>query len=319
MNLKAILENVKTVGITGHVRPDGDCTGSTLALFNYIKTNFKNVEPVLFLEYTDPAFDYLNGINEIKHEPVKGAEFDVFFVLDCATIDRIKPFAEMYETSKKKVCIDHHVSNAGSFADVNEIQPEASSTCEVLYGLLEEDKITKDVAECLYTGIIHDTGVFKYECTSDKTLSIAGKLINYGFDFTSIIDNSFYARSFEASKALGIALSKSVMFDEGFGIYSILTPEDVESVKAKPSDLGGIVEQLRLTSGVEIAVFIYPGDGAKKVSLRSKKMIDVSRLAESYGGGGHVRAAGFSSFKGYDEILESVFKYVKDEKEKADV
>ena len=244
MNLKAILENVKTVGITGHVRPDGDCTGSTLALFNYIKTNFKNVEPVLFLEYTDPAFDYLNGINEIKHEPVKGAEFDVFFVLDCATIDRIKPFAEMYETSKKKVCIDHHVSNAGSFADVNEIQPEASSTCEVLYGLLEEDKITKDVAECLYTGIIHDTGVFKYECTSDKTLSIAGKLINYGFDFTSIIDNSFYARSFEASKALGIALSKSVMFDEGFGIYSILTPEDVESVKAKPSDLGGIVEQL---------------------------------------------------------------------------
>lgn len=319
MDLDQILKNAKNVGITGHVRPDGDCTGSTLALYNYIRTNYPKTCPKLFLEETDPAFNYLKGIDEILHEPVKDAGFDVFFVLDCATQDRIKPFIDMFNAAAKTVCIDHHVTNEGIFADINEIQPDASSTCEVLYGLLDESRINRDIAECLYTGIIHDTGVFKYECTSEKTLNIAGRLINYGFDFTSIIDNSFYARTFEASKALGIALSKSVLFDDGFGIYSILTPDEVKEVNAAPSDLGGIVEQLRLTAGVEIAALIYSGDGAKKISLRSKKTVDVSGLAAKYGGGGHVRAAGFTSFKGYDEILKSIFDYVKEEKEKANV
>ncbi len=177
MDLRSILENAKTVGITGHVRPDGDCTGSTLALYNYIKKYFKDIDPFLFLEETDPSFNYLKDINEIKHEPVKDMTYDVFFVLDCASEDRIRPFSDMFKNAVKTVCIDHHVSNKGGFADFNEIQPDASSTCEVLYGLLEESLIDKDIAECLYTGIIHDTGVFKYECTSEKTMNIAGKLI----------------------------------------------------------------------------------------------------------------------------------------------
>ncbi len=312
MDLSTILTGAKTVAITGHVRPDGDCTGSTLALFNYIRNNYKDIEPHIYLEETDPSFKFLCGINEIKHEPDTDKVFDVFFVLDCSTSDRIKPFIDMFNSAKKTVCIDHHVSNDGSFAEFNEIKGDASSTCEVLYELLDEKLINKDIAECLYTGIVHDTGVFKYECTSEKTLTIAAKLITYGFDFTSIIDNSFYARTFEASKALGIVLSKSVLFDDGFGIYSILTPEELKETNASASDLGGIVEQLRLTKGVEVAIFIYPGDGCKKVSLRSKKLIDVSVIASKYGGGGHIRAAGFSSYKGYDEILQDVCDCIKE-------
>ena len=310
MDLAGILQKAGSVAITGHVRPDGDATGSALALYWYIRENFPGVEADVYLEETDPSFNYLRGIDKIKHEPDTLKHYDVFFVVDCATIDRIKPFAALFAATPVKVCIDHHVSSDGDFADFNEIRPDASSTCEVLYGLLDKDKLSKDIAECLYTGLVHDTGVFKYECTSPETMRIAAKLMEYDFDFTKIIDDSFYARSFEAGKALGIALEKAQYFCDGYGIYSILTPADIQESKAGKSDLGGIVEQLRLTGGAEVAVFIYPGEGEKKISLRSKKKIDVAAFAKAHGGGGHIRAAGFSSYKGYNEIMDEISAYV---------
>lgn len=310
MDLAEILKNKKSAAITGHVRPDGDATGSCLALYRYIKKNFNDLEVSLYLEETDPAFDYLKGIDVIKHEPETPAiPVDVFFVLDCANEDRIKPFASVCEAAAMRVCIDHHVSSDGDFADVNVIEPDASSTCEVLYRLLDKDKLDKDIAECLYTGIIHDTGVFKYECTTPETMCIASELMKYGFDFSGIIDESFYSRSFQAGKALGIALDKARYFCDGYGIYSYLTEEDVERSGATKQDLGGIVEQLRLTGGAELAVFIYPGDGDKKVSLRSKKEVDVAAYAKSQGGGGHVRAAGFSTGKDYEDIINDICEY----------
>ena len=309
MNLDEILKNNKNIAITGHVRPDGDATGSCLALYRYIKNNYKNCKVEIYLEETDPAFYYLRGIDEIKHEPDPFKDYDVFFVLDCATSDRIKPFASVFEGAKLKVCIDHHVSSDGDFADLNEIDPLASSTCEVLYRLLDKDKINKDIAECLYTGLVHDTGVFKYESTSPETMRIAADLMEFGFDFTKIIDDSFYARSFAAGKALGIALDKAECFCDGYGIYSILTPADIQETGAGKQDLGGVVEQLRLTGGAELAVFIYPGEGEKKISLRSKKEVDVAAFAKAHGGGGHIRAAGFSSYKGYNEIISEISAY----------
>lgn len=309
MILDDILKNKATVAITGHVRPDGDATGSCLAIYRYIKSNYADKDVDIYLEDTDPAFDYLSGIENIKHEPDPLKRYDVFFVLDCATVDRIKPFASVYQTAALKVCIDHHVSSSGDFADINEIDPFASSTCEVLYRLLDKNKLNKDIAECLYIGIIHDTGVFKYESTSPETMRIAADLMEYGFDFTKIIDDSFYSRSFAAGKALGIALDKAEYFCDGYGIYSILTPADIIKTNAGKQDLGGIVEQLRLTGGAEMAVFIYPGEGEKKISLRSKKEVDVAAFAKAHGGGGHVRAAGYSSYKGYDEIISEICAY----------
>ena len=309
MNIDEILKDKKNIAVTGHVRPDGDATGSCLALYMYIKNNFKDTEVDIYLEETDPAFDYLSGIDDIKHEPDPLKKYDVFFVLDCATSDRIKPFASVYESAGLKVCIDHHVSSEGDFADINEIDPEASSTCEVLYRLLDKKKINKDIAECIYTGLVHDTGVFKYESTSPATMRIAADLMEYGFDFTRIIDESFYSRSFAAGKALGIALDKAEYFCDGYGIYSILTPADIQETGAGKQDLGGIVEQLRLTGGSELAGFIYPGEGEKKISLRSKKVVDVAAFAKAHGGGGHIRAAGFSSYKGYNEIISEISAY----------
>ena len=311
MNLTAILENANKIAITGHVNPDGDCTGSTLALYRYICINYPNIEVDLYLEETNSSFNYLAGIDSIKHEPDTEKIYDVFFTLDCASEDRIKPFAICYKNSKLKVCIDHHVSNSGAFADENVIKPDASSTCEVLFDLLDYKKLDVEIAKCLYTGLIHDTGVFKYQSTSPHTLNIAARLIEFRFDFTSIIDDTFYSRTYNAGRALGYILSKSELFLDGYGIYSIFTPEEMEEFKISSKELGGVVEQLRLTEGVEVAMFIYPGNGAKKVSTRSKAHIDVSKFAEMFGGGGHIRAAGFSSYKGYKDIVNDFIAYVE--------
>lgn len=312
MNLEQILSGKKTVGITGHVRPDGDCIGSSLALYHYIRRNYPGIEADLYLEDNGRAFDYLKGLDVIKHEPDNSRHYDVFFALDCGNADRIKPFISMYDDADERVCIDHHMSTGNDFATHTHVLPASSSTCEVLYGLFDKDKIDKDIAECLYTGLIHDTGVFKYQATSPETMRMAAHLMEFGFDFTSIIDDSFYARTYRAAKALGLVLSKSELFLDGYGIYSILTPEEMKEIGVTGAEIGGVVEQLRLTDGVELAVFIYPGEGEKKISLRSKKELDVCALATSMGGGGHERAAGFSSYKGYNEIMDVIEKYAKE-------
>lgn len=309
MDLEKILSGKKRIGITGHVRPDGDCIGSSLALYHYIRKNFKGIEADLYLEDNGRAFDYLKGLDIIKHEPDNTRHYDVFFALDCGNEDRIKPFVSMYDDADVKVCIDHHMSTGDDFATETHVLPLASSTCEVLYGLFDKDKIDRDIAECLYTGLIHDTGVFKYQATSPDTMRMAAHLMEFGFDFTSIIDDSFYARTYKASKALGLVLSKSGLFMDGYGIYSTLTPEEMSKIGVTSAEIGGVVEQLRLTEGVEIAVFIYPGEDDKKVSLRSKHELDVCELATMFGGGGHERAAGFSTDMDYGEIMSRIEEY----------
>ena len=312
MKLEEILSGKKYVGITGHVRPDGDCIGSSLALYHYIRKNFPDIEADLYLEDNGRAFDYLKDLDIIKHEPDDTRHYDVFFALDCGNDDRIRPFISMYNAADERVCIDHHMSTGDDFADKTHVLPLASSTCEVLYGLFDKDKIDKDIAECLYTGLIHDTGVFKYQSTSPETMRMAAHLMEFGFDFTSIIDDSFYARTYNAAKALGLVLSKSELFLDGYGIYAVLTTEEMKGIGVTAAEIGGVVEQLRLTEGVELAVFIYPGEEDKKVSLRSKKELDVCELAKSFGGGGHERAAGFSSDKDYDEIMQIIEDYARE-------
>ena len=201
MILSDILKDVKSVGITGHIRPDGDCTGSVLALYNYIVENMPETDVDLYLEQPGSEFYYLKNIDKIKNTP-EDKKYDVFFVLDCSSLDRIEPFISCFNNASKTVCIDHHVSNTG-FTDLSKIEPQASSACEVLYGTMDADKISRNVAECIYTGIIHDTGVFKYSCTSKKTMEIAGEMMEKGIDYSDIIDNTFYKKTYVQNQILG--------------------------------------------------------------------------------------------------------------------
>ena len=310
MILSDILKDVKSVGITGHIRPDGDCTGSVLSLYNYIVENMPETDVDLYLEQPGSEFYYLKNIDKIKNTP-EDKKYDVFFVLDCSSLDRIEPFISCFNNASKTVCIDHHVSNTG-FTDLSKIEPQASSACEVLYGTMDADKISRNVAECIYTGIIHDTGVFKYSCTSKKTMEIAGEMMEKGIDYSDIIDNTFYKKTYVQNQILGRALLESVLFYDGKCIFTTVTMDEMEFYGVTGRELGGIVEQLRLTDGVEVAIFLYQtGEEEYKVSLRSKKKIDVAAIATQFGGGGHVRAAGYTAKGSVYQIINSIGELIE--------
>lgn len=310
MILSDILKDVKSVGITGHIGPDGDCTGSVLALYNYIVENMPETDVDLYLEQPGSEFYYLKNIDKIKNTP-EDKKYDVFFVLDCSSLDRIEPFISCFNNASKTVCIDHHVSNTG-FTDLSKIEPQASSACEVLYGTMDADKISRNVAECIYTGIIHDTGVFKYSCTSKKTMEIAGEMMEKGIDYSDIIDNTFYKKTYVQNQILGRALLESVLFYDGKCIFTTVTMDEMEFYGVTGRELGGIVEQLRLTDGVEVAIFLYQtGEEEYKVSLRSKKKIDVAAIATQFGGGGHVRAAGYTAKGSVYQIINSIGELIE--------
>ena len=310
MILSDILKDVKSVGITGHIRPDGDCTGSVLALYNYIVENMPETDVDLYLEQPGSEFYYIKNIDKIKNTP-EDKKYDVFFVLDCSSLDRIEPFISCFNNASKTVCIDHHVSNTG-FTDLSKIEPQASSACEVLYGTMDADKISRNVAECIYTGIIHDTGVFKYSCTSKKTMEIAGEMMEKGIDYSDIIDNTFYKKTYVQNQILGRALLESVLFYDGKCIFTTVTMDEMEFYCVTGRELGGIVEQLRLTDGVEVAIFLYQtGEEEYKVSLRSKKKIDVAAIATQFGGGGHVRAAGYTAKGSVYQIINSIGELIE--------
>lgn len=310
MILSDILKDVKSVGITGHIRPDGDCTGSVLALYNYIVENMPETDVDLYLEQPGSEFYYLKNIDKIKNTP-EDKKYDVFFALDCSSLDRIEPFISCFNNASKTVCIDHHVSNTG-FTDLSKIEPQASSACEVLYGTMDADKISRNVAECIYTGIIHDTGVFKYSCTSKKTMEIAGEMMEKGIDYSDIIDNTFYKKTYVQNQILGRALLESVLFYDGKCIFTTVTMDEMEFYGVTGRELGGIVEQLRLTDGVEVAIFLYQtGEEEYKVSLRSKKKIDVAAIATQFGGGGHVRAAGYTAKGSVYQIINSIGELIE--------
>ncbi len=312
MKIDQLLEGVSSVGITGHVRPDGDCLGSTLGLYNYIKHNRPDIDVDVYLEQPSEEFMFMANIDEVLQAP-KDIAYDIFFVLDSSSLDRIEPFISCYEHAKKTVCIDHHISNT-EYADENLVMPKASSASEVLYTTLDADKIDKNVAECIYTGIIHDTGVFKYSDTSAQTMKIAGEMMEYGIDYSSIIDNSFYKKTYIQNQILGRALLESILFYDGRCIFSSVTREEMEFYGVTGKELGGIVEQLRLTDGVEVAIFLYETDTEEyKVSLRSKKKIDVSKIALHYGGGGHIRAAGFTAKGTVHTIVNKIGEMIEEQ------
>ena len=289
--LEQMLEQTGSVVILGHVRPDGDCLGSTLGLYHYIQTNYPAIRAAVYLEESSPKFGYLAGYDAILHETDE-ERYELCICLDCGDEERLGSFGVFLANASKSLCLDHHITNT-RFCEVNLVSENASSTCEVLFEQLDEEKIDKAAAECLYTGLIHDTGVFKYSCTSARPMEIAGKLMAKGIDFGSIIDNSFYKKTYVQNQILGRALLESITFLDGKCIFSALRQSEMEFYGVNGKDMDGIIDQLRLTEGVEVAIFMYQtGPQEFKVSLRSQNAVDVSRIASYFGGGGHVRAAG---------------------------
>ena len=305
------LTGKETVGIAGHVRPDGDCVGSTLAIYNYIKEYYPQIDVRLYLEPIPNVFKFLRYADEIRSDYTDEIVFDLFIVCDCGDEGRLGNAVKYYENAKNTLCIDHHVSNQ-EFAQHNYIFPDASSTCELVYGLFDRAHITKEIAECLYTGMVHDTGVFQYSCTSAKTMNIAGQLMELGIDYSEIVDATFYTKTYAQNQILGQALLDSRLYLDGRCIISVVTKEEMDEFGVLPKHLDGIVNQLRVTKGVVVAAFMYQNeDGSFKVSLRANGDFDVAELAMHFGGGGHVKAAGYTAFEDAETAKDILLKEIE--------
>ena len=321
-NLKELLEGKQSVALGGQVRPDGDCVGSTMGLYLYLKENFPQIETDLYLESVPEAYSMIRHTDEVKSELPEGKIYDLFICMDCGDLQRLGFSQKLFIESKQTACIDHHVSNE-AFADVNYIVPDASSTSELVYNLLDYDKMSLETAEALYMGIAHDTGIFRYSCTSPETMEAAAQLMRKGVDTAKITDRTYYEKTYIQNQILGKALLESIMVLDQRCIVSVVRLKEMEFFKAKPSDLEGIVSQMRQTKGVEVAMFLHEtASQTFKVSLRSKEQVDVSSIAKYFGGGGHVRAAGVTMKGSVHDVINNltalIEKQLDEKKEQED-
>jgi len=306
IDLDLLLAEAQTVAIGGHLNPDGDCVGSCLGMYNYIKEYYPEKKVDLYLDPIPNIFKFLKNSEEIKSDRSAVFCYDLFISQDCGSLDRLGETQKYFDEAKITVNIDHHISNLG-FANHNYVVPTASSTCELVFNLLPKEKINKAIAECIYVGIVHDTGVFQYSCTGKATMEAAGFLMEQGIDYPKIVDETFFVKTYEQRKIYGLAFLKSQMHLDGKCISCIITKEDMDEYHTSLKDLDGIPSQLRSTKGVETSVFVYEtGDDTYKVSLRSAAIIDVSAIATKYGGGGHVRAAGCTMTGKPEDIVATI-------------
>ena len=285
-------KSIKTCAIVGHISPDGDAVGSATALFLYVRKNCPWIDAELYLERPKESLMFLPGLADAFFDTPEDSVRDLFVSCDVSSVDRFGVAGNLFPLAKKTFCIDHHISNP-LFADINVVDADASSCSEVLYGLMDPAKIDLDIATALYTGIIHDCGVFQYSNTRGKTLRVAADLLERGVPASRIIDESFNQRTMRQSRILGKVLQESTLYMDGRVIAGSVTLEDMSSFEVTKKDLDGIVSEMRLVEGVLAAVFIYETEPSVfKVSLRSNGDLDVSRAAASFGGGGHIKAAG---------------------------
>lgn len=319
MKLTEVVKGAKTIGISGHIRPDGDCTGSTMALYLYLKKICIDAEIHLFLENRQEIMQDMKYLSDIDTDYAWEGEFDVFFALDCAK-DRLGKAEAYFDKAKKTVNIDHHVSNKNGCAMENYVEPDASSASELVYELIKadenplslEERMDEDIALAIYIGMIHDTGVFQYSNTTPRTLVDASELITYGFDFPRIIEETFYQKTYLQNQIMGRALLESIRFMDGRCIVACVDKKTMDFYGALPADLDGIVNQLRNIKGVDCAIFMYEiGVLEYKVSMRSNEKVNVSQVASYFGGGGHVRAAGCTMNGTFHDCINNLSLHIE--------
>jgi phosphoesterase RecJ-like protein len=313
MTIDEMLSKANSVAIFGHVRPDGDCIGSCLGLYNYILDNYPHIQAQVFAEAFPPSYGLLNGADKILNE-YDGRDVDLAFLMDTPSFERCGANgAECLRKAKFTCNIDHHISNPLDLCNVNIVEPKSSSASEVLYFQLNADKVTKKAANCMYLGIVHDTGAFKFSCTSKRTMNAVGDFIDKGCDFAKIINDTYYTRSYKATLITGVAMEKCKLGLNGKVVYSYITPEEMQRFDVTPMDLSSVVDTIREVGGTEVAIFIYPVGGQYKISFRSNYIVDVNKIAGTFGGGGHAKAAGASTSEHPEVVIPKILKMIEAE------
>lgn len=305
-------KDAERIGISGHVRPDGDCVGACLGLWQYLVKCLPGVKVQVYLEKPADTFREIKGFGEIDSSYPEEEPFDVFIVLDSvAEAGRIGDAWKYFQTAKKTINIDHHISNPGS-GHISEVHPEAGSTSELIYDLIDPDRLDRELATALYVGMIHDTGVFQYSNTTPATLEKGAKLISHGVDFPRLIQETFYQKTYVQAQIMGRTLMESIRFLDESCIVSAIDKKTLEFYHAEPKDLDGIVNQLRNIEGIECAIFMYQTNVLEyKVSLRSGEKVNVADIAAYFGGGGHARAAGCTMSGTFHDCVNNLSLHIE--------
>lgn len=314
MDIIKELTNSKKIAVSGHISPDGDSIGSCIAMTLFLRKAFANTdkEIKLFLEEAPDCFKGIEGI-EIIDSTYAGMEPDAYILIDSAS-DRMGAGEKLYENAALKINIDHHISNAEGCGDINVIDPAASSAAELVYDLMDEKYLDETIASWIYLGIVHDTGVFKYPSTSPKTMRIVARLMEENIKCQYLVDKTFYEKTFTQNVTCARIVEGSKLYLDGKVIVGSVTRQQMTEHGIKKADFEGVINQLRITQGTEVAIFMYPmNDVTMKVSLRSKEKVDVSKICAHFGGGGHIRAAGFYHKGSEEEITNTLLDLLKEE------
>ncbi len=285
-----LIENKEKFAITTHVRPDGDGIGSSLGLWWLLRSLDKNVEIIVRDEIPN-AYRKLPGIQEIRTTNKIDADYDAIFVIECSDVTR--PGIQGIE-NQFVVNIDHHAT-CEYFGDVNWIDPTASAVGEMIYNLCKAigGRVTKEIAECIYMAIVTDTGSFHFPNTTERTLKVASELVKVGVKPSRISEAVYNSYSWSRIELMQKVIA-TVTRDTNGNVASMRqTLEMVEETGAVEGDNNGFVNLPLVAQEVRAVVYMREvNPGAYRVSLRSKGDINVARVAEIFGGGGHKNAAG---------------------------
>lgn len=318
LELRNKIENANSIIIFSHVSPDGDTLGSNLALSLMIEKYFNKKVDSVFVGMLPSIYSYLPNFERfIDVQNIdKNKKYDLAIAVDVASKDRMVFGTPIFDNAEFKVNIDHHKTNIG-YGDINIIDGDAACVGVILYKIFKDWnlEIPKDVARCIYTSLLTDTGGFKYENTTPETFMLASELVKLGVSPTYEFRACYETKPQSMVQFQAYVVSNTVFYNSGKIAFSKITRSDMSKFGATDDYTEGIVEVLRTSKNVEVAAILKETkEGYTKVSLRSKT-VDVTPIVMDFGGGGHTFAAGCTIKKpiaiAFDKLLKRVQSEIK--------
>ena len=312
-NIKEEIEKAKDIVILTHECPDGDAVGSALAMYLTLQKLEKEVD-VIIPEYSN-VFNFLPSADKIKKEG-KEESYDLAIAVDVTGIGRLNGFAKYFEDARVKIQIDHHQVNE-MFADYNFVNPASPACAQNLIFIIEQlgVEIDKEIGTCLLTGIITDTGGFKYEGVSAETFEFTSWLLTKGVNVSEVYKKVLQMKTRSNFELRKLIMDRMEFLCDNKITFTYITLEDLNKVNAEEGDHEGLVEVGRDIEGVEVSVFLRETEKGYKASLRSNNYVNVSDVCIAFNGGGHIRAAGCNVNGTLQEckekIINEVMEYVK--------
>jgi phosphoesterase RecJ-like protein len=305
----AAIERAECVAFACHLNPDGDALGSMLGLLHVLRAAGRNCVASFSEPFgVAPHYRELPGL-ELLVPPAEYPDVpEVMVTFDSGAMHRLGDLEGPAKSARELVVLDHHVSNE-RYGSINVVVPDAAATAVVVHRLVGELglPLTRDAAVCLFAALVCDTGRFQYETTTPAVFELAAELVSFGVPVARLSRTLFEEHRFAYLKLLGAALERAVLVPERSFVWTSVTQDDLARYGVTLEEVEGLIDVVRRTSEAEVAAVLKEGaDGLTRVSLRSLGAVDVCRIAQSQGGGGHRFAAGFSTDDPIPEIVARI-------------